>query len=322
MLLDPSDRVLLLRGRRPVRPGQGGLVGAARRRNGRPRAERAWPRPGSCTRRPGIVGVDMGPCVWRHHATFEFAGYYFDQHEYIHVARSRPGRRVEYRPAGLEALEAMAFRGARWWPLDELARPRGGRRPGHPALAGRAAAGVAGRRVARRAHRHGRARRRVLSEILGVGGFRGRSCGPDRRSRLGPECVPALVRSPNAPSAPRSTSGGRLLGAKSISRCGFVPYRARKMRRKATMAPRRRPTSPGGPLRAGRPARGGGRRAYSSRLGAPPARQPQPGSRGSAGWRPPGGAGVFDVGGQDRQGGLHGDRLGCPGRPRRPRRGR
>ena len=27
----------------------------------------------------GIVDVDMGPCVWRHHATFEFAGMYFDQ---------------------------------------------------------------------------------------------------------------------------------------------------------------------------------------------------------------------------------------------------
>jgi hypothetical protein len=60
----------------------------------------------------------MGPCVWRHHATFTFAGYHFDQHEHVHVARSDGG---EYRPAGLEALEVMAFKGARWWPFDELA---------------------------------------------------------------------------------------------------------------------------------------------------------------------------------------------------------
>ena len=67
----------------------------------------------------GIEDVEMGPCVWRHHATFDFGGYHFDQHEHVHVARSNGG---EYRPAGLEALEAMAFQGARWWPLDELAR--------------------------------------------------------------------------------------------------------------------------------------------------------------------------------------------------------
>jgi 8-oxo-dGTP pyrophosphatase MutT (NUDIX family) len=117
VLLDQSDRVLLLEASDPARPAKG----------------RWWELPGggieageasaAAARRElyeetGIAGVDMGPCLWRHHATFDFGGYHFDQHEHVHVARSQGG---EYRPAGLEALEAVAFKGARWWPLDELA---------------------------------------------------------------------------------------------------------------------------------------------------------------------------------------------------------
>jgi hypothetical protein len=65
----------------------------------------------------------MGPCLWQHHAKFTFGGFRFDQHELIHVARGGDGSGEygEYRPARLEALEAAAFMGARWWPLDELA---------------------------------------------------------------------------------------------------------------------------------------------------------------------------------------------------------
>ena len=65
----------------------------------------------------GIEDVEMGPVIWTQHVQFTFGGYFFDSHEKIHVAWCDGG---EYRPRHLEALEAAAFRGARWWTLDEL----------------------------------------------------------------------------------------------------------------------------------------------------------------------------------------------------------
>jgi 8-oxo-dGTP pyrophosphatase MutT (NUDIX family) len=117
VVLDPANRVLLLEASDPARPAKGlwlELPGGGIEGN-EPTAVAAAR---ELYEETGIEGVDMGPCVWRHHATFTFAGYHFDQHEHVHVARSEGG---EYRPAGLEALEAMAFKGARWWRLDELA---------------------------------------------------------------------------------------------------------------------------------------------------------------------------------------------------------
>jgi 8-oxo-dGTP pyrophosphatase MutT (NUDIX family) len=66
----------------------------------------------------GITTAEMGPCVWTQHAEFTFAGLNFDQDEYVHVAWCEGAS--EFNPAGLEAFEAMAFEGHRWWPLDEL----------------------------------------------------------------------------------------------------------------------------------------------------------------------------------------------------------
>jgi 8-oxo-dGTP pyrophosphatase MutT (NUDIX family) len=138
VLLDDADRVLLLQAVDPFDPGKGAwweLPGGG--------MEGSEPSGVAAARElyeeTGMAGVDMGPCVWQHRARFTFAGYRFDQQEHIHVARAGAGAgagvgsgagagfvgdegRVEYRPAGLEALEAMAFRGARWWPVDELAR--------------------------------------------------------------------------------------------------------------------------------------------------------------------------------------------------------
>jgi 8-oxo-dGTP pyrophosphatase MutT (NUDIX family) len=117
VLLDPQDRILLLQAGDPARPAKqpwwelpGGGV------EGHEPTARAAAR--ELYEETGIVGVDMGPCVWRYHASFEFAGYAFDQQEFVHVARGAGG---DYRPAALEAFEALAFRGARWWTLDELA---------------------------------------------------------------------------------------------------------------------------------------------------------------------------------------------------------
>jgi 8-oxo-dGTP pyrophosphatase MutT (NUDIX family) len=65
----------------------------------------------------GIEDVEMGPCIWTQHVEFEFGGLHFDSRERIHVAWCDGG---EFKPRHLEFLEAEAFRGARWWPLDEL----------------------------------------------------------------------------------------------------------------------------------------------------------------------------------------------------------
>lgn len=68
----------------------------------------------------GIRDVEMGPCVWTQHARFTFAGWRFDQHEHVHVAWCDGVDLATLRPGGLEAFEAMAFRGGRWWGLDDL----------------------------------------------------------------------------------------------------------------------------------------------------------------------------------------------------------
>jgi 8-oxo-dGTP pyrophosphatase MutT (NUDIX family) len=117
VLLDRTDRVLLLEASDPARPTKGAwweLPGGGIEGNEPTAAAAAR----ELYEETGILDIDMGPCVWRHHATFQFAGYHFDQYEHVHVARSDGG---EYRPAGLEALEVIAFKGARWWPLEDLA---------------------------------------------------------------------------------------------------------------------------------------------------------------------------------------------------------
>lgn len=49
---------------------------------------------------------------------FSFGGYDFDSDEVIHVAWTD---QADIRPPkGLEYLEALAFRGARWWTVDEI----------------------------------------------------------------------------------------------------------------------------------------------------------------------------------------------------------
>jgi 8-oxo-dGTP pyrophosphatase MutT (NUDIX family) len=66
----------------------------------------------------GIEVVEIGPCVWVQHAEFDFGGYHFVQDERIHVAWCDSDQALV--PTRLEALEALAFGGRRWWPLDEL----------------------------------------------------------------------------------------------------------------------------------------------------------------------------------------------------------
>jgi len=65
----------------------------------------------------GIRGAEVGPVVWTQSVEFTFGGWHFDQDEWIHVARC-DGRTSA--PAGLEALEALAFGEQRWWDVDDL----------------------------------------------------------------------------------------------------------------------------------------------------------------------------------------------------------
>ncbi len=68
----------------------------------------------------GIRDVEIGPCVWVQHSVFSFGGFDFDQHERIHVAWCDTIDVDTISPAGLEALEALAFGTPRWWHLDDL----------------------------------------------------------------------------------------------------------------------------------------------------------------------------------------------------------
>jgi len=66
----------------------------------------------------GITEAEVGPVVWVQHVEFSFGGLNFDQDEVIHVART--DQTEIRRPGGLEYLEALAYKGARWWTLDEV----------------------------------------------------------------------------------------------------------------------------------------------------------------------------------------------------------
>jgi 8-oxo-dGTP pyrophosphatase MutT (NUDIX family) len=121
--MDEDDRVLLLRARDPMDPSKGSWWEL-------PGGGIEWGEPSALAaarelyEETGIRSVEIGPCVWQHHARFVFAGMLFDQDEYIHVARltgsGAAGQVDIYSPAGLEAFEAMAFQGMRWWALDEM----------------------------------------------------------------------------------------------------------------------------------------------------------------------------------------------------------
>lgn len=65
----------------------------------------------------GITSATMGPVVWTQSVQFTFAGMFFDQDEFIHVAWTD---QKTFAPTQLETFEAMAFQGSKWWTVDEL----------------------------------------------------------------------------------------------------------------------------------------------------------------------------------------------------------
>jgi 8-oxo-dGTP pyrophosphatase MutT (NUDIX family) len=118
VVLAPGGRVLLQQGQDPLDPRQppywflpGGGIDAGES-------------PAEALRRElleecGLRDVAVGPVLWEQRAVFRFAGIDFDQEE--HVLLVEVPAEVDIRPTALEALEAMAFVDARWWPLDDVA---------------------------------------------------------------------------------------------------------------------------------------------------------------------------------------------------------
>jgi len=118
-VLDPDNRVLLLRATDPADPSVpawwelpgGGLEpGESTEEAGR---REVW-------EETGLADLEMSPAVWENHAIFDFGGYHFDQYEWIHVARHPGGG--EIRPGGLEPLEIVAFVGWKWVPVAEIGK--------------------------------------------------------------------------------------------------------------------------------------------------------------------------------------------------------
>lgn len=66
----------------------------------------------------GIDSAEIGPVVYTQYVEFSFGGYDFEQDEVLHVAWTD---QTDIRPPqGLEFLEALAFREARWWSVDDV----------------------------------------------------------------------------------------------------------------------------------------------------------------------------------------------------------
>ncbi|ARP72569.1 NUDIX domain-containing protein [Streptomyces pluripotens] len=117
VLLDPADRILLLRGHEPDDPSDtwwftpgGGVEGVETRAQAALR---------ELFEETGITGVDLGPVLWRRRCSFPFAGLRWDQDEWYYLARTT---RTAVAATGLTELERRSVAGARWWTCQELSR--------------------------------------------------------------------------------------------------------------------------------------------------------------------------------------------------------
>ncbi|MFE0735155.1 MULTISPECIES: NUDIX hydrolase [Streptomyces] len=121
ILLDPDDRVLLLRGHEPDDPDDtwwftpgGGLEGEETR-------EQAALR--ELAEETGITDVRLGPVLWQRYCSFPFAGRRWDQDEWYYLARTS-GRGEAPGPQALTELETRSVAGLRWWTCAELSAAR------------------------------------------------------------------------------------------------------------------------------------------------------------------------------------------------------
>ena len=116
VVFDREERVLLIKSRDPANPfgpGWWEIPGGGMD----PAETSAQTAARELQEEAGILSAEIGPVVWTQSVQFTFAGLYFDQDEFIHVAWTD---QTELAQPQLEALEALAFEGRRWWTIEEV----------------------------------------------------------------------------------------------------------------------------------------------------------------------------------------------------------
>ncbi|WP_405611703.1 NUDIX hydrolase [Streptomyces sp. NBC_01511] len=119
VLLDPDDRILLMRGYEPGDPANdwwftpgGGLEGDETRQEAALR---------ELAEETGIREVELGPVLWHRTCSFPFDGRRWDQDEWYFLARTA---QTETTVEGLTELERRSVAELRWWTSAELSTAR------------------------------------------------------------------------------------------------------------------------------------------------------------------------------------------------------
>ena len=115
ILLDPADRVLLLRCGEPGRDDRWWITPGGGCEPGENHAQAALR---EAREELGFDDLELGPCVWTRTHTFPWLGRTLRQHEHYFVCRTREREPVTH---GHTPDELMYLHGHRWWGVPEIA---------------------------------------------------------------------------------------------------------------------------------------------------------------------------------------------------------